>query len=114
LRRRLTVDARLDLEVKALAATAEQDGGEQHEKKTQIGCSHGDTLCLGDWRRFWRTRMRAHIAGAWILTSPGLMILSSSVVAPLIDLRLASSILRSLNSTFLPNEPTSIVSVWVS
>ena len=42
------------------------------------------------------------------------MILSSSLVAPLIDLRLASSILRSLISSFLPNEPTSTVSVWVS
>src|SRR2546422_1071411 len=47
LRHRLTVDARLDLEVEALAAGAEQDGGERHGKKTQIGCIHGDTLCSG-------------------------------------------------------------------
>src|SRR6266850_437844 len=45
--RRLTVDARPDLEVDALTASAEQDGGEQHGKKTQVGCIHGDTLCFG-------------------------------------------------------------------
>src|SRR6266700_3929496 len=45
--RRLAVEARLDLYVEALAASAEQDGGKQHGEKTQVGCSHGDTLGYG-------------------------------------------------------------------
>ncbi len=45
--RRLAVEARLDLDVEALAASAEQDGGKQHGEKTQVGCSHGGTLGYG-------------------------------------------------------------------
>src|SRR5439155_929893 len=45
--RGLAVDARLDLDVEALAASAEQSGGKQDGKKTQVGCGHGDTLGYG-------------------------------------------------------------------
>src|SRR6266853_1208449 len=44
--RGLAVDARLDLDVEALAASAEQDGGEQDGKKTQ-GCGHEESLGYG-------------------------------------------------------------------
>src|SRR5882762_1409537 len=115
LRRGLAVDARLDLHVEALAASAEQGGREENGKKTRVGCGHGDTLGCDVLGSTGRRITSAHIAGGWILTSPGLMILSSSVAEPLTDFRLASSILRNLNSTFLPKtEPTSTVSVCVS
>ena len=47
LRRGLAVDARLDLDVEALAASAEQGGGEQDGKETRVGCGHSDTLGSG-------------------------------------------------------------------
>src|SRR6266853_6410396 len=115
LRRGLAVDARLDLDVEALAARAEQGGREENGKKTRVGCDHGDTLGCDVLGSTGRRITSAHIAGGWIFTSPGLMILSSSVAEPLTDFRLASSILRNLNSTFLPKtEPISTVSVCVS
>src|SRR5713101_1556258 len=42
--RGLAVDARLDLDVEALAAGAEQGGGEQDGKETHVDCGHGDAL----------------------------------------------------------------------
>src|SRR5438552_7853056 len=44
--RGLAVDARLDLDVEALAASAEQGGGKQDGKKTHVGCGHGDTSVM--------------------------------------------------------------------
>src|SRR6266581_2998593 len=100
--RGLAVDARLDLDVEALAASAEK-GDEQDGKKTQVSCGHEESLGYGAGLRG-TADASAHIAGGWILTSPGLMILSSSVAEPLIDFRLVSWIFGNLNSTFFPKK----------
>src|SRR6266849_3211071 len=57
--RGLAVDARLDLDVEALAASAEQDGGEQDGKKTQ-GCGHEESLGYGVGSKGDRGCARSH------------------------------------------------------
>src|SRR5262249_13403375 len=108
LRHRLAVDAGVDLDVDALAARREECDEGQCEK-TRKKFFHGDPLVLTASGP--AARAFAHIAGAWMLTSPGLMILSSSVAEPLIDLRRPSSIFFSLIWTLVPKFPTS--TVWL-
>src|SRR6266850_3734381 len=70
LRRGLAVDARLDLDVEALAASAEQGGDKQDGKRAQLSCGHEESfgwgvgsMGCGGYVRSHRGRLDIDLAG---------------------------------------------------